>query len=336
MLKRAGRAEDGAAALARHDDVSVSDLMAAAEEVGLDPGAVKRAAALDPLQHTDRSMSIWGAPLPRSLRATIDAPIPDLRHELTEAAERILGRRGEVVITQEGHFQWEESHGTGSTRLTLKEGSLTTSLEIETDRTGHYAVVLFGSFVAGLAALSAVGGLTALSGALGPLLGTVAVLAAYLIARPIWTRLERAPRPDSRISPWRRCALRRRPPPHHSPASTGRQRSREGERRQPTDPLAARSPQAAASPRDPRSGRSSRHRESCRIALWRSVPASPSPPVTSPPKHRASRSVGGDPRDRALPAGLRHELRGARTTSTRHRRPRSTRPREVGRAEPPS
>ena len=160
VLKRAGRAEDGAAALARHDDVSVSDLMAAAEEVGLDPGAVKRAAALGPLQHTDRSMSIWGAPLPRSLRATIDAPIPDLRHELTEAAERILGRRGEVVITQEGHFQWEESHGTGSTRLTLKEGSLTTSLEIETDRTGHYAVVLFGSFVAGLAALSAVGGLT--------------------------------------------------------------------------------------------------------------------------------------------------------------------------------
>ena len=90
--------------------------MVAATEVGLDPAAVRRAAAIIPSPKGGLSSVVLGAPDRRQIQAFLeDAPLPEGRTELVRASERLLGRRGEVLEDDSERFVWRENHGIGRT-----------------------------------------------------------------------------------------------------------------------------------------------------------------------------------------------------------------------------
>jgi hypothetical protein len=162
--------------------------MVAATEVGLDPAAVRRAAAIIPSPKGGLSSVVLGAPDRRQIQAFLeDAPLPEGRTELVRASERLLGRRGEVLEDDSERFVWRENHGVGRTTVELTGAGHGTEVRVEADRAGHY---LAGWF-AGLAGWGALSALTPL-GALGPVGGALSLLAVpFLLARPFWKRADK-------------------------------------------------------------------------------------------------------------------------------------------------
>jgi hypothetical protein len=188
ILERAGRAEE-AAALPDPDNAELGHLMEAASEVGLDPLAVRRAAAVTPVAARSAAATVTGAPDRRTVRAAVGGAVPLDVHPLVAATERVLGRRGEVVQSGEDRFEWRESHGIGRTRLLLERSDSGAELTVSSDRTGHYLVHWAGGLL-GWAGLSALAPFS-----LGPLAAALAfVILPVALARPFWVHSDRVHR----------------------------------------------------------------------------------------------------------------------------------------------
>ena len=187
ILARAASREAGTDLPAPHDP-TLADLMAAAADAGLDPGEVRRAAALLPAVEGGLATVALGAPDRREARAVLDGVrIPTDTRLLVREAERAAGRRGEVVTSERGRFLWEERHLGGGTTVSLTEEEGVLEVHVSADRAGHYLGLWFGGLV-GWAVLSALTPLGAL-----PLLGQALAFALtpFVIARPFWVASDR-------------------------------------------------------------------------------------------------------------------------------------------------
>jgi len=187
ILRRAAQSEQSPHVPAKHD-LTVTELMEVAREVGLDPLAVRRSASIEKVGGTGTLAATLGAPDRRRIRATMHGGLPDDRSGLARAAEKILGRSGEIVEDKAERFVWRESHGMGRTTVTIS-GEGAHEVSIVADRTGHYLVHWFLGLLgwAGLTTIAPV--------SLGPLATTLLLLATpVLLARPFWKRSDRATR----------------------------------------------------------------------------------------------------------------------------------------------
>ena len=180
ILKRAAQSDESPS-LPRRYDLTVADLMVVASEVGLDPAAVRRAAAIQPIVNDGPLTWIPGAPTSSAAQATHIGALPSDRGTLARTAERVLSRSGTVTEDDADHWVWKEEHGVGRTTVTWTPGKIT----VEAERTGHYFLHWLGGLV-GWAALSA-----ALPVSLGPLAATLLFLVTPL---PLWARAHRTTR----------------------------------------------------------------------------------------------------------------------------------------------
>ena len=187
ILRRAARSEQSAYVPAKHD-LTVAELMEVAREVGFDPLAVRRSASIENVAGSGAFAATVGAPDRREIRATMHGGLPDDRHALARAAEKVLARSGKILEDESDRFVWRESHGVGRTTVTIS-GEGGRDVSIVADRAGHYLVHWFLGLLA-WAALSSVAPFS-----LGPLATTLLLLITpVLLARPFWTRSDRAAR----------------------------------------------------------------------------------------------------------------------------------------------
>jgi hypothetical protein len=186
LASDADRLEDAAAG-----GVTVSELAEAARQAGLDPRRVELAAAVEETPGSPVARAALGAPDQRVYRASLPgARLPADPAELARAVEAALGRHGRLRRHGPGHLVWKEDHALGRTTLTLRQDEAGTEVSLESDRAGHYLGAWFGG-VAGwglLAALTPLGSL----GAAATVAGFLVV--PFLLARPFWTRADRARR----------------------------------------------------------------------------------------------------------------------------------------------
>jgi hypothetical protein len=171
---------------------TLAEVMRAAEEAGLDPAEVRRAAAVLPAPSGGLATVAFGAPDRREVQAFLeDAHLPGERHELVHVAQAALGRSGEVRTSDPARFRWEETHLGGRTTVELEETRGGVSVRATAHRAGHYLGGWFLGLV-GWATLSALTNLTATLAPLAVVLGFL--LVPILAARPFWTRSDRATR----------------------------------------------------------------------------------------------------------------------------------------------
>jgi len=187
ILRRAAQSEQSPHVPAKHD-LTVTELMEVAREVGLDPLAVRRSASIEQVGGTSALAATLGAPDRREIRAVIHGGLPDDRRGLARAAGTVLVRSGEIVEDSAERFVWRESHGVGRTTVTVS-GEGAQEVSIVADRTGHYLVHWFLGLL-GWAGLSTIAPFS-----LGPLATTLLLLATpVLLARPFWKLSDRATR----------------------------------------------------------------------------------------------------------------------------------------------
>lgn len=121
---------------------------------------------------------ITGAPTTLAMSADLSEAPADWS-AVTQAAQRVTGRRGEVLTDEAGTYLWHESHGLGRTTVT----ATSTGLRVESDRAGHYLAHWFGGLLVWAVASAA------LPLSLGPLIGALLFLVTpVVLARPLWRR----------------------------------------------------------------------------------------------------------------------------------------------------
>jgi len=185
ILEIAARRE-GSTTLPARRDVTVSQLMEAAAEVGLDPAEVRRAAALVPVPSGGPLAGLLGGPAQRAFRASSPSPLPVDRRSLRTSIEAVLGRSGEVLVDEPSRWEWREDHGIGRTRVVI-HGDDATDVEVTADRTGHYFVAWLAAFL-GWAAIAAT--LPVPMGIAGTVAGFFAIPIA--LVWPFWRSRDRA------------------------------------------------------------------------------------------------------------------------------------------------
>ncbi|MEJ2205836.1 MAG: hypothetical protein P8170_17205 [Gemmatimonadota bacterium] len=187
ILRRAAEAE-GRSGLPTAPDLTLDDLLVAAREAGLDPAVVRRSSAIETRERGGVASVLFGAPDRREVRAVMPrSRLPDDRRDLAAAAERGLGREGEVVGSGPDHFRWQEDHIAGRTRLDLTREGEGTAIRASADRAGHY----LGAWFLGLAGWALLSALTPV-GSLALLPKILSYLVVPVVAaRPWWRRRDR-------------------------------------------------------------------------------------------------------------------------------------------------
>ncbi|MBT3499406.1 MAG: hypothetical protein HOD00_07805 [Gemmatimonadales bacterium] len=133
---------------------------------------------MGPVQAGRGTDFIIGAPTTLAMSADFSG-VPADWSAITQAAQRVTGRQGEVMTDQTGAYRWHESHGLGRTTVTATN----TGLRVEFDRAGDYLAHWFGGLLAWAAASAA------LPLSLGPLTGALLfLLTPVVLARPFWRR----------------------------------------------------------------------------------------------------------------------------------------------------
>lgn len=187
ILRRAAQAEQSAHVPAKHD-LTVTELMEVAREVGLDPLAVRKSASIERVGRGGALAATPGAPDRREVRATMHGGLPNDRRAFARAADKVLGRSGDILEDEPERFVWRESHGVGRTTVTVS-GEGAGHVSIVADRTGHYLVHWFLGLL-GWVGLSSIAPFS-----VGPLAATLLLLVTpVLLARPFWSRSDRATR----------------------------------------------------------------------------------------------------------------------------------------------
>lgn len=172
--------------------LTLEELVAAAREAGIDPAAVRRAAAVAPTPVPELESRALGAAAAPELRARFEGRLPSTaRAALRDAIERAIGRAGALV--EEGTaLVWHEEHGSGRTTVRVQTEGTTTLVAARADRRGHLILLLLGLAAAVALALVPLGGFAGLAAALGPPAAVLIPVAAPLAAaRALWPALQR-------------------------------------------------------------------------------------------------------------------------------------------------
>jgi hypothetical protein len=194
ILARASRHEVRSQLPTAHD-ATLADLVAAAEDVGMDGAAVRRAAQVRPLAESRTQELLFGGQATRTVRGTGNQPLPSDRSRLAQVAETVTGRAGEVVRSDPGSWIWESKAGLGHTRMVLKETGGTTQLTAQSGKAGALGMIYGSLFVATAAASGAMGLFASVSATAGPLAALVALLGVPMIlTRALFPRWDRGTR----------------------------------------------------------------------------------------------------------------------------------------------
>jgi len=190
ILRRASTREVRSNLPSPHDP-TLEDLVAVAEEVGLDGGAVRRAAAIRPLPDSSAQAWVFGGQASRTVRGAIDGPLPTDRAALARTAEATTGRSGSVVKSEPGSWIWESKGGLGHTRVVLKEDAGSTDLTVRGSRADILALTYLPLLV-GVGAISGGLGLFAtVTATMGPLAALIGLFGLpLLLTRPLFARFD--------------------------------------------------------------------------------------------------------------------------------------------------
>ena len=162
--------------------------MAAAQEAGLDPAEVRRAAALEVRRIPGMADVLLGAPGQREVSARLEgARIPADTRQVVRWAEETMGKSGKVVDSSPGTFTWRADGPGSRNRVTLAEREGALEVTVSTDRAGNYVGLLFVGLLAwaGLSIATPVGALPLLAKILGPF------ITPPLVVRPFWAATDR-------------------------------------------------------------------------------------------------------------------------------------------------
>jgi hypothetical protein len=134
--------------------------MAAAAEAGLDPGEVRRAAALVHLDAGGIGAFGFGAPARRHARLMLDGTaMPADRHAIARAVEAAAGRPGVVEKDPKGRFVWRTRGAMGGMEVIVAPAGTGVEVRVAADRAGATAWL----WLAGVAAWSALSAFTPLA-----------------------------------------------------------------------------------------------------------------------------------------------------------------------------
>ena len=192
ILARASWREEGGTLPTPHDP-TLDDLLAAAAEVGLDPGEVRRAAALVHLDPGGGGVSILGAAPRQRTRLMLDGTaMPTDRHAIARAVELAAGRPGVVEKDPKGRFVWRSRGAAGGMEVIVAPAGTGVEVRVAADRAGATAWI----WLAGLAAWSALSAFTPLA--------TLPMAAKLLgfVAAPVAAALPFRAVGDRRLVPW--------------------------------------------------------------------------------------------------------------------------------------
>lgn len=195
------RATEGGALRSVEDGLTLDELAAAAGEAGIDPAAVRRAAALSTTRADPVQAVLAGAPVHPVVRARFPGRLPpSAAARAQHVIEDALGRRGEVE-TDGSDLEWREEHGWGRTRVSVREQAGEVAVEAEAERKGHLLALMLGLTTATALVLQPLGGFAGLAADVGSLLAVLLPVLAVLAGtraifpffqRPLLRRLEAA------------------------------------------------------------------------------------------------------------------------------------------------
>jgi len=193
QILRLASSEEARSNLPSPHDPTLDDLVAAAEEVGMDGAAVRRAATVTPLPESGTQAWLFGGQASRTIRGAADGPIPADRGALARTTESIVGKAGSVVKSEPGTWIWETKGGMGRTEVVLRAEAGSTDVTVQGGRADVLALT-YMSMLVGVAAIS--GGfdlLATVAATLGPLASLIGLFGIpLLLTRPFFGRLDRA------------------------------------------------------------------------------------------------------------------------------------------------
>ena len=194
ILTRASRQEVRSDLPSPHDP-TLDDLVAAAEEAGLDGAAVRRAAAVHPVPESGAQALVFGGQSSRTVRGVIDGPLPEDTALLTRATEAVTGKAGSVRKSKPGSWIWESRGGVSHTRVVLTEDASSTDITVHGNKAGVLALTYLPLLV-GVAAISSGLGLFAtVAAGMGPLVALIGLFGLPLVlTRPLFARFDRGSR----------------------------------------------------------------------------------------------------------------------------------------------
>jgi hypothetical protein len=179
--------------------LTLEEIAAAAREAGIDPAAVRRAAALTPAPATEARSWALGAPVAPEVGARFEGRLPASdRVAFQTVIERAIGRRG-ALADEPNALVWHEDHGSGRTTVRARQEGAAVLVIAEADRRGHLLLLVLAlAALVGIALLplGGFGGIAALAGPVGAVLVPLAALAVGtrvawpMLQRPLGRRLE--------------------------------------------------------------------------------------------------------------------------------------------------
>ena len=180
VLARAARYEVRAPLPSPHA-ATLEDLVAAAEEAGLDGAVVRRAAAIRPMPDSSAQALLLGEPASRSITGACRGRIPEDRQDLARIAEMVTGRAGHVLESKPDRWEWESQGGLVRTRVRLEQADGDVRLTVEASRAAALALTFGSLFVGTAAASGALNAFAVVAAAAGPLAAIGGLLAVPLV-----------------------------------------------------------------------------------------------------------------------------------------------------------
>lgn len=191
ILTRASRQEARSNLPSPHDP-TLDDLVAAAEEAGLDGAAVRRAAAVHPVPESGAQSMVFGGQSSRTVRGVIDGPLPEDTASLSRTVETITGKAGSVVKSKPGTWIWESRGGLSHTRVVLTEDASGTDITVRGNKAGVLALTYLPLLVGVAAISSGLGLFAAVAEGMGPLVALIGLFGLPLVlTRPLFARFDR-------------------------------------------------------------------------------------------------------------------------------------------------
>jgi hypothetical protein len=186
------RATDGEHVAGPGGGLTLDELVAAARDAGIDPAAVRLAAAITPARANPVQSLLVGAPVNPVVRARFQGEFaPAQAESLAALLEDRLELTGRVDV-EGGRVVWSEEHGFGRTEVSVRSAEGAVDVTATAERKGHLIGLVLGiltSLALLLVPLGGFAGVTELLGSLAALVGPLATTA--LGTRLLWPLLQR-------------------------------------------------------------------------------------------------------------------------------------------------
>lgn len=195
ILRKASQIQDGSGGADTDAGLSLDEIRAIAREVGIDPTAVDRAAALVPrtASRRDAFSRVMGGPTLYRLESTVQGTMSETdMARMLDSVRRAAEHHGKVEYGPRG-FEWSTQGDVNQinvTALPLEDGL---HIRVTADRGGAALLTVFFSFLAWLVAAGITGAtVDPGSATVGASIVAGGLLGGFAQSRILWTRSTRA------------------------------------------------------------------------------------------------------------------------------------------------